>query len=86
MDHELQSKNHHVKIAKFLKQSNMSLKTSFIETLMEDQYIADDSWWSEQEDLLDMDFSSERYTVVLCYVDQYQDAIDRYGNRSITSI
>ena len=79
MDHEFQSKHHQVKIAKFLKQSNMSLKTSFIETLMEDQYIADDSWWSEQEDLLDMDFSSERYTVVLCFVDQYRDAIDRYG-------
>ena len=26
-----------------------------------------------------MDFSRERYTVVLCFVYQYQDAIDRYG-------
>ena len=78
MDQEFQSKHQHLKIAKFLQQSNLSLKTSFIETLMEDQYIADDIWWSEQEELLDMDFSSERYTVVLCFVDQYQDAIDRY--------
>ncbi|WP_203247611.1 helix-turn-helix domain-containing protein [Sporosarcina beigongshangi] len=79
MDHEFQAKHRHVKITNFLKQNNMSLKTTFIEKLMEDQYIADDNWWSEQEDLLDMDFSYERYTVVLCFVDQYQDAIDRYG-------
>jgi two-component system, response regulator YesN len=78
MDQEFQSKHQHLKIANFLKQSNLSLKTSFIETLMENQYIADDLWWSEQEELLDMDFSSERYSVVLCFVDQYQDAINRY--------
>lgn len=79
MDHEFQAKHRHVKITQFLKQNNMSLKTTFIEKLMEDQYIEDDNWWSEQEDLLDMDFSSERYTVVLCFIDQYQDAIDQYG-------
>lgn len=81
MDHQFQVKHRHVKITNFLKQNNMSLKTTFIEKLMEDQYIEDDNWWSEQEDLLDMDFSCERYTVVLCFIDQYQDAIGRYGKK-----
>ena len=79
LDDESQSKHNQIKIAKFLKQSNLLLKTSFIETLIEEPYITEDTWWSEQEELLGMDFSRERYTAVLCFVDQYRDAIDRYG-------
>lgn len=78
LDVASRSKHHQVKIANFLKQNNMTLKKRFIERVMEEQYVADNHWWGVQEELLDMDLSSERYTVVLCFIDQYQDAIDHY--------
>ncbi|WP_416151713.1 response regulator [Salipaludibacillus sp. HK11] len=83
LDEANQKKETQGKLTKFLRENNMSLKSKFIEKVIKEPYVEDDKWWQEQENLLNMDFSSERYTVVLCFIDQFQAAIERYESETL---
>lgn len=76
-------KEYQVKIARFLKKNKMSLKTQFIEGVINESNKRDDEWWQEQEELLDMDFSCDQYMPVLCYIDQFPAVIDRYKSNTL---
>nr|WP_276608230.1 helix-turn-helix domain-containing protein [Aquibacillus halophilus] len=78
IDKKRQTVNKTNKIEYFLKQNNMKLKTQFIEKLMEDRYANDDVWLQEQGELLGMNFSSEHYTPILCFIDKHADAITKF--------
>ncbi|SHN22393.1 response regulator transcription factor [Gracilibacillus kekensis] len=83
MDETDRTKSQQIKISKFLQKNNMSLKTKFIETILQETYMYNESWWKEQEELLGMDFSTQRYTVVLSFVDNYYLTINRYQSDTL---
>jgi two-component system, response regulator YesN len=71
------------KLSLFLKKNKDKLKTKFIENLLEDNYVDDDSWWEEQGEHLEMNFSYVHYTPVLCFIDKSVDAIEKYEKQSL---
>lgn len=80
LDETKNSRHHEDKLRNFLKANNMPLKSEFLEKVINESYVKRDEWWQEQEELLEMNFSHESYTVALCYIDQFQDAITHYEN------
>ncbi|WP_163539700.1 helix-turn-helix domain-containing protein [Gracilibacillus sp. YIM 98692] len=83
LDQTKQEVDYQDKIKKFMKTNNMSLKSSFLEKIIHESYVKQDEWWKEQEELLDMDFSHGSYSVVLCYIDQFNEAITHYENETL---
>ncbi|MCK0473204.1 helix-turn-helix domain-containing protein [Halalkalibacter sp. APA_J-10(15)] len=71
------------KIKSFLRNNQMSLKTNFLEKIIHEPHVKQDEWWKEQEELLGIDFSHESYSVILCYIDQFKEAITRYKNETL---
>lgn len=82
LDQELYTNNQHQIMTHFLEKNNLTLKSKFIEKLMKEQHIEKTVWFKEQENLLGVDFSHQQYTPVLCFIDQYQDAIKHYENET----
>lgn len=83
MDETSKSKKYEQKISKFLKENNMTLKSKFLEKIIYEPALQQDEWWNEQEELLDMDFSIERYTVALCYIDCFSEVLKRYETETL---
>ncbi|WP_221567158.1 helix-turn-helix domain-containing protein [Alkalihalobacillus sp. TS-13] len=83
MDNKRQRETKSDKISSFFKKNKTKLKTEFIEKLLEDNYVDDDSWWNEQGELLEMNFSYEHYTPVLCFIDKSVDAIEKYEKQTL---
>ncbi|WP_058306530.1 response regulator transcription factor [Gracilibacillus massiliensis] len=71
------------KIKKFMKENNMSLKSKFLETILHIPNTIKESWWQEQEELLEMDFSHESYAVALCFIDNFDQAYTHYENERL---
>lgn len=82
LDQDRYTSNQHLKVTKFLGKNNMTLKSKFIEKLLE-QNMEKTDWWKEQEELLEMNFSHEHYTPVLCFIDHFQEAITYYENETL---
>lgn len=78
-----QNKHYQIKVERFLKQNNMSLKSKFMEKIIHEPYMNDEHWWQEQEEFLNMDFSSEQYTVVLSFIDHYEQTIAHYETEAL---
>lgn len=78
MDQDLQMQQKQVQKDVFLKQNMMALKTVFIEKLMEEASIPDETWWTQQEELLHIDFSRQKYQLAVCFIDGYRDVVGRY--------
>lgn len=78
LDESKEQKTYQDKLKHFLKQNNMVLKTKFLENIINNAYFKRDKWWKEQEDLLGMNFSTNNYTVALCYIDQFTEAVSHY--------
>lgn len=82
LDEERYTNNQQLIVTHFLEKNNLALKSKFIEKLMKEQELETTSWFKEQEELLGMDFSHERYTPVLCFIDHYQEAINHFENET----
>ncbi|MFS0820140.1 response regulator transcription factor [Bacillus sp. 1P02SD] len=83
LDQEQFTRNQHLKVTQFLERNNMTLKSKFIEKLMKEQNLKKDGWWKDQEELLGFDFSCKYSTPILCFIDQYQEAINHYENENL---
>lgn len=81
LDESIQ-KQYQEKVTSFLKKNNMSLKTKFIEEVINESFQKNEEWWHEQEELLNMNFSS-KYISILCYIDQYQEATERFKSKAL---
>jgi two-component system, response regulator YesN len=86
LDQELYTSNQHLIVTDFLEKNNMTLKSKFLEKLMKEQNIEKTVWFKEQEELLEIDFSRGKYTPVLCFIDQYQEAITHFENETSLQI
>lgn len=75
LDKTSNNREYELKISKLLKANNAAFKSQFLESLMKEPVTKDWEWWKEQEELLEMDFSNKSYTVVLCFIDQFEEAI-----------
>ncbi|WP_010283701.1 response regulator transcription factor [Bacillus timonensis] len=82
LEQEHYKRNQHLKVTKFIERNNMTLKSKFIEKVMKEQHIEKTIWFQEQEELLGLDFTQKQYTPILCFIDQYQEAIKHYENET----
>jgi two-component system, response regulator YesN len=82
LDQKRLTNHQNLKVSKFLEKNHMTLKSTFIEKLME-KNVEKTDWRTEQEELLGMNFSHEYYTPVLSFIDQYQVAATYYGNETL---
>ncbi|MBS4195915.1 response regulator transcription factor [Lederbergia citri] len=83
LDNEKTTKHQQIKAKQLLQENNMALKSKFMEELLLDNLGPTAEWWEKQEELLDMNFSGERYTAVLCFIDQYHKAIKKYEKETL---
>ncbi|MDL4842070.1 response regulator transcription factor [Aquibacillus rhizosphaerae] len=83
MDEELKEKTNNKKIGRFLNKNNRELKSKFIEKVVDGNVSQNEVWWEEQEELLGMNFHDEKFTPVLCYIDYYQDVVEKYKSDTI---
>ncbi|RCW74881.1 response regulator transcription factor [Saliterribacillus persicus] len=83
MDQELKEKSKNEKISRFLNKNNRELKSKFIEKVVDGNVSQNEGWWEEQEELLGMNFLDEKFTPVLCYIDYYQDVVEKYKSDTI---
>ena len=82
IDEKQKSEKNRGGIEKFFKQNNRKLKTQFIEKLMQDNDV-DNVWFEEECERLDMNFSYEHYTAVLCFVDKNVDAFEKFEKQEL---
>ncbi|OLS40707.1 response regulator [Bacillus sp. MRMR6] len=81
LDQEQSTKNPHIKVTKFLETNHMTLKLKFIDKLMEPN-LGQTDWWTEQQEPLGINFSGNYFTLVLCFIDHYQEAVSQYESES----
>jgi two-component system, response regulator YesN len=85
LDQEQLTSNPHLKLNRFLETNKMTLKSKFIDKLL-DANVGQTDWWIEEEEPLGIHFSKEDYTPVLSFIDQYQDAVSHYENEALLQL
>lgn len=83
LDDEKATKHREEKMEQFLHENKTALKSKFIEEVLLDHFKPTEEWWRQQEQLLDIRFSSERYTVALCFIDDYKQVQAKYEKESL---
>lgn len=83
LDQERMSKNYQKKMDQFLKEKNFTLKTNFMEELLQSNSELTNEWWKEQEELLQMNVSQGTNITALCFIDQYEKILKKYENETL---